>query len=71
MRREFEENAQVQALMMTAVSKPLSLKQGCRKSIWRILRTSTEGRNIAPGIDELKHQLPGLSPLIPYLKFEA
>ena len=69
MREEFEENAQVQALMMTAVSKPLTLKQGCRKSIWRILRTSTGGRNIAPGVDELKHQLPG--PLIKYLKFEA
>ena len=69
MRQRFEGNAQIQALMMTAVSKPLTLKQGCRKSIWRILRTSRGGRNIAPGVDELKHQLPG--PLIKYLKFEA
>jgi len=58
----------IQPQMMTAVSKPLTLKQGCRKTIWRVLRNSTGGRNITPVIDELKHQLPG--PLIKYLKFK-
>ena len=56
-----------QSVLFHAATNPLSLRQLCRKVIWRQLRAGTGGRNIQPGLATLRHEVP--DSVLTYLQF--
>ena len=59
---------QIQPILLHAASNAGSLKETCRKVIWRQLRSSHRGHNIQPGVLKLRHEIP--ESLLRYLQFE-
>ena len=56
-----------QSVLFHAATNPLSLRQLCRKVVWRQLRAGTGGRNIQPGLATLRHEVP--DSVLTYLQF--
>ena len=59
---------QIQSILLHAASNAGSLKETCRKVIWRQLRVSSRGHNIQPRVLALRHEIP--ESLLRYLQFE-